>query len=302
MRLELPESYPFAHVLRGHRFGPGDPSTLCRNDLFEKALWTPEGPALLRLAFGSGVVQAEAHGEGGPGLLPWVPALLGAQDDPGDFHPGPLAARYRGWRDFRLSRAPWLAQTLVKVVLQQRVSWRDASRAYAGLVHRHGGPAPGSSRVLLPPSFRTLHRLGAGEFGAVGVENKRAATLREVAWRASRLDRLTQGEEVAAALDAIPGVGVWTREYTLGFALGWPDVVPLGDYNLPNSVAFALAAEARADDARMLELLEPYRGHRFRLLRLLMLAGISAPRRGPRMASSQALGQEGRRKRRTSSR
>jgi hypothetical protein len=33
----------------------------------------------------------------------------------------------------------------------------------------------------------------------------------------------------------------------------------------------------------MLELLEPYRGHRARVLRLLMLAGASAPRFGPRM-------------------
>ncbi|MGE0491662.1 MAG: DNA-3-methyladenine glycosylase [Vulcanimicrobiota bacterium] len=302
MKLELAKTFPFAHVLRGHRFGPGDPSTLCRDDLFEKAVWTPEGAGLLRLSFEDGLVRAQAHGPGRDWLLPWVPAILGGQDEPGDFHPGPLADRYRPWREFRLSRAPWLSATLVKVVLQQRVSWRDASRAFAGLVRRHGGPAPGSSRVLLPPSFRTIHRLGAAEFAAVGVENKRAATLREVGFRASRLDRLDGAQAVAAALDAIPGVGVWTRENTLGFALGCTDVVPLGDYDLPNSVAFALAGEARADDQRMLELLEPYRGHRFRILRLLMLAGITAPRRGPRMAPSQALGQEGSRPRRTSSR
>lgn len=302
MKLELANSFPFAHVLRGHRFGPGDPSTLCRGDLFEKAVWTPEGPGLLRLRWAEGAVEAEAHGPGGDWLLPWVPALLGSQDDPGEFHPGPLASRYRRWREFRLSRAPWLSHTLVQVVLQQRVSWRDAAQAFAGLVRRHGEPAPGSSRVLLPPSFRTMHRLGAAEFAAVGVENKRAATLREVGFRASRLDRLDGPEAVAAALDAIPGVGVWTRENALGLALGCADVVPLGDYDLPNSVAFALAGEARADDQRMLELLEPYRGHRFRILRLLMLAGISAPRRGPRMAPSRALGQEGSRQRRTSSR
>jgi hypothetical protein len=33
----------------------------------------------------------------------------------------------------------------------------------------------------------------------------------------------------------------------------------------------------------MLELLEPYRGHRGRVLRLLFAAGIEAPRYGPRL-------------------
>jgi hypothetical protein len=33
----------------------------------------------------------------------------------------------------------------------------------------------------------------------------------------------------------------------------------------------------------MLELLEPYRGHRARVIRLIGVAGIMAPRFGPRM-------------------
>ncbi len=49
-------------------------------------------------------------------------------------------------------------------------------------------------------------------------------------------------------------------------------------------VAWALAGEARGTDERMLELLEPYRGQRGRVLRLLELAGVRAPRYGPRMA------------------
>ena len=34
----------------------------------------------------------------------------------------------------------------------------------------------------------------------------------------------------------------------------------------------------------MLELLEPYRGHRYRVLRLIELSGLAPPRRGPRYA------------------
>ncbi|TME76348.1 MAG: hypothetical protein E6I46_06645 [Chloroflexi bacterium] len=57
----------------------------------------------------------------------------------------------------------------------------------------------------------------------------------------------------------------------------------LGDYHLPHQVAWALAGEPRATDDRMLELLEPYRGQRARVIRLLTLGGIQAPRFGPRM-------------------
>jgi 3-methyladenine DNA glycosylase/8-oxoguanine DNA glycosylase len=67
-------------------------------------------------------------------------------------------------------------------------------------------------------------------------------------------------------------------------ALGDADAVSVGDYHLPHMVGWALAGEARSSDARMLELLEPYRGHRGRVIRLLVMAGIGAPRYGPRRA------------------
>ena len=68
----------------------------------------------------------------------------------------------------------------------------------------------------------------------------------------------------------------------LGPVCGDDDAVPVGDYHIPNMVAFNLAGEARADDARMLALLEPFRGQRGRVIRLLGLAGRHAPAFGPR--------------------
>jgi hypothetical protein len=38
------------------------------------------------------------------------------------------------------------------------------------------------------------------------------------------------------------------------------------------------------DDDGLAELLEPYRGHRYRVQRLLQLAGVQRPRRGARLA------------------
>ena len=56
-----------------------------------------------------------------------------------------------------------------------------------------------------------------------------------------------------------------------------------GDYHGAQDIGFALTGE-RCDDAGLAELLEPFRGHRYRVQRLVELAGIRAPRRGPRMA------------------
>ena len=52
----------------------------------------------------------------------------------------------------------------------------------------------------------------------------------------------------------------------------------------PEQKADLKAEHFLADDARMLELLEPYRCHRRRVVLLLKGAGIKAPKYGPRHA------------------
>jgi 3-methyladenine DNA glycosylase/8-oxoguanine DNA glycosylase len=80
----------------------------------------------------------------------------------------------------------------------------------------------------------------------------------------------------------LPGIGPWTASIVRRLTFGDPDSVIVGDYNLPALVAWTLTGERRADDARMLELLEPFRGQRGRVQRLLTLAGARPPRRAPR--------------------
>ena len=66
-------------------------------------------------------------------------------------------------------------------------------------------------------------------------------------------------------------------------ALGDADAVSFGDYHVAKNITWALLGEARDDDV-LAELLEPYRGHRYRVQRLLELDGHFRPRRGPRMS------------------
>ena len=85
-------------------------------------------------------------------------------------------------------------------------------------------------------------------------------------------------------IEAFPGVGPWSAARVAMVALGDADAVPLGDYHFPHMVAWAFIRRPRGSDEQMLELLEPFAGHRGRVLRLLLAAGVSAPRYGPRMS------------------
>jgi 3-methyladenine DNA glycosylase/8-oxoguanine DNA glycosylase len=119
-------------------------------------------------------------------------------------------------------------------------------------------------------------------FHPFGVEQRRADTLRRAAALADRLERCADTVEATRRLTAIPGIGPWTAAEVVRIAYGDPDAVSVGDYHIPNTVAWALAGEPRGDDARMLALLEPFRGHRGRVCLLLEAAGVRAPAYGPR--------------------
>lgn len=233
---------------------------------------------------------ARAWGGGAAWTVERASALAGLADAPGGLEavPGRLGRLARRFRGLRLPRSPWVFDGLCEYVLQQRVTFRDAARAHGRLVKGLGAPSPGPPGLLLPLRPADWLRLRADEFRRAGVDEKRARTLRAAAREARRVDgafALPVGS-ARRVLASIPGCGPWTVEIAMGFVLGDPDAVPTGDLHLPGEVGWALAGEPRADDARMLALLEPFQGCRFRLLRTLLAAGLlvlgrAAPRRAP---------------------
>ena len=159
------------------------------------------------------------------------------------------------------------------VTLEQRVATREAWRNWRGLVHALGEPAPGPLLGLwVPPSPERMARTPYEVLHRFGVERRRADSIRRLAVVARRLEEAVSLplETAYRRLRAIPGVGPWTAAGTAMIALGDADAVALGDLHLPHMVTWALAGERRGSDARMLELLEPYRGHRARVVRLLL--------------------------------
>lgn len=247
---------------------------------------TPGGPVTLHLRVSSDSVEAEAWGAGGGWAMQHVPELLGFGDDPATFKPDlpllrDLHLRALGMR-FGATRSVF--EVLVPTILGQKVTTRESHRGYRRLVEAHGEPAPGPAELRLPPAPQVLAELPYYDFHPFGIERKRADIIRGVASRADRLEEIVgmSQDEAVRRLMAFDGIGPWTAAFVMATARGDADAVAVGDYHLPNMVAWALAGEPRGDDARMLELLEPYRGHRGRVIRLLKQAGMHAPKYGPR--------------------
>jgi 3-methyladenine DNA glycosylase/8-oxoguanine DNA glycosylase len=269
--------YDFDESLRFVPFGRYDPSCRRGPGQLWKAARTPDGPVTLQLARAKDGVVARAWGPGAAWALGHADALAGLRDDSSGFQgqPGAIATLARRGRGIRLPRSPWVFDGLTEYVLQQRVTFRDAARAHRRLVEALGAAAPGPPGLFLPLAPADWRCLADGDLRRAGIDGQRTRTLRAAARAARLVDSAFALDRAAArrALAAVTGCGPWTVEITMGFVLGDADAVPLGDLHLPHEVGRALAGEPRADDARMLELLEPFRGHRFRLLRLLLAAG-----------------------------
>jgi 3-methyladenine DNA glycosylase/8-oxoguanine DNA glycosylase len=252
-----------------------------------RASHTPDGPATLHLAVLSGGVEVEAWGPGAAWAASHAAALCGENDDSSGFRPREraLSELWRRRPGMRVSRSEAVFEALVPAVLGQKVTTEEAHASYWSLVAGLGEPAPGPVRLRVPPPAETLAHVPYWKLHRFGIERRRAEVIITAARSAKRLEE-TASMDMAAAwarLQAFRGVGVWTAAKVAVVALGDADAVPLGDYHLPHMVGYAFDGAARSTDERMLELLEPYRGHRSRVLRLLMLAGMSAPRFGPRV-------------------
>lgn len=259
--------------------GRGDPTMRVGPDGVWRATRTPDGPGAEHLTVRDGTVVVRAWGPGAEWLLDHAPDLVGEHDDEAGFtavHPV-VADAHRRVPGLRLTRSHAVVETLVPTVLEQKVIGKEARRSYAAMVRAISEPAPGPASLYLPPDPKAVAATPSWAFHRWGVERKRADTVRRACTVARRL------EEDAGRLTKLPGIGPWTAAEVARLALGDADAVSVGDFHLPHLVTWALAGESRGDDTRMLELLEPYRGHRGRVQRLLEVSGIGAPRYGPRL-------------------
>jgi len=280
-------------VIGGLHRGRGDPTF--RHDP-DGSIWrgirTPQGPSSLhlRVVAGSGV-EATAWGPGAQWVLESVPTMLGDLDDATGFvaHHRQVAQAARRFGGWRVPRTGLVLEAVIPSIVEQKVTGQEAVGSYRTLVHRFGERAPGEGGergLWVTPSAGAWARIPSWEWLRAGVDGARSATAVRAAGAAGRLEQCVglSWEQADQRLRAVPGIGVWTSAEVRHTALGDPDAVSFGDYHVAKNIGWALTGSEVDDDA-LAELLEPYAGHRYRVQRLLTLAGAVRPRRGPRMVA-----------------
>lgn len=285
--IRSPHPIDLARTLFPLRRGYGDPTTRIAAGEAVRAIRTPEGKATVHLLAQGDAIEAEAWGPGADQALARAPGLVGAEDDDAGFiplHPA-VADAWRHRRGVRITRTVSVLEVLIPAILEQKVTGVEARRTYSSMVRALGEPAPGPFEgLLLPPDPDRMAALPYFAFHPWGVERRRAELVRAVCERATRIESAagTSVEATCGLLSAFRGIGPWTVAEVARIALGDADAVSVGDYHVPHVVTWALAREPRGTDERMLELLEPYRGQRGRVQRLLEASGIGAPAFGPK--------------------
>lgn len=255
---------------------------------------TPDGRGALRIRRTRDDLIGEAWGEGSGWLLNRLGGIAGFDDDPASFvtdHPvlEPLRRTHPG---YRFGRTNLLYRELVISICAQRVTGTEATRAMRGLRRRFSDPAPGpNAGLLLPPDPEQMAAAPYHTFHDLHLEMRRAEVLRLASQHANRIDALasTNPVEAARVLESFQGVGPWSVAKTLAVSHGDPDQVAVGDFHFKHIVTHHLTGRDRGTDTEMLELLEPFRPHRGRVIRLLHTLGHE-PKFGPRMTPRDITG------------
>ncbi len=273
------------------RRGRADPTHRRTND---GALWRttvqPGGGATYCLTQrGLHEIACQAWGPGAEQVVAGLADLLGGRDLADGFEPGhPLlaesAARNPG---LRIPRTGRVVEALIPAVLEQKVSGKQAKQSFCDLVLRYGSSAPGPAPVgmRVPPSAEVWRRIPSWEWHRAGVGPQRSQTICRAMQHAPALERIVGSSpaDTARRLGALSGIGPWTIAEVSQRALGDGDALSVGDYHLSQYVGWALTGRPLDDDG-MVALLEPWRPHRYRVVRLLECSGYAKPRFGPRLS------------------
>ncbi len=267
--------------------GAHDPAQTEANGVIWRATRTPDGVATLAIRVERSRVRGAAWGPGAGWALDQLPRLCGDADDPDGFEPRHhelIAAVHDRHPGLRLGRTDLVFDALASAIFEQKVTGLQAFGAWRMILTWHGERAPGPTPkpMFAPPA--DWHLIPSWVWHRAGLEPPQARTVVAAARRRSSIERAASADaSFDRVLTSLPGVGAWTSAETRIRAFGDPDAVSVGDYHVAHEVGFALTGH-RVDDDGMLELLEPWRGHRQRVIRLIGLSGAREPRRGPRLA------------------
>lgn len=183
-------------------------------------------------------------------------------------------------RNLRIAGSGLVFVESVKAVLGQRITGRDAGLQWARLVRATSEPLDSQGFGLLHlPTPEAIMQLSSAAFHSLGIEERRARTIRQLADVARRghLDTVDTRAALAEKVSGLTGFGPWSIAVASAQAFGDTDALPVGDFHHKNTVTYALTGRARGTDDEMIRLLLPYAGWRWWVTRCLSL-DYRAPR------------------------
>ena len=122
---------------------------------------------------------------------------------------------------------------LCSSIMSQQLSTKVADVIYKRFISLYGGKEPTAQKILDTPS-ETLRGIGLSNAKVSYVKNV-AQFETESGMAAKKLNKMTD-EEVIEYLIVIKGVGRWTIEMLLMFALGREDVFAVDDLGIQNAM------------------------------------------------------------------
>jgi DNA-3-methyladenine glycosylase II len=149
-------------------------------------------------------------------------------------------------------------ETLVRSIVYQQVSGKAAASIYS----RVQSAMP---RGVTP---RTVLRFTTQELRALGLSQQKAAYILDLADRTQRRRVCFEGlcdladEQVIEQLTQVKGIGVWTAQMFLMFALKRPDVFPTADLGVRSAIRKAYNLSEMPKPRQMEEIAEPWRPYR----------------------------------------
>ena len=277
-------------AIRYQQRGRHDPTqTTAADGTIWRVTRTPEGIATTAIRAGLQTVRAAAWGPGAAWALDQLPRLCGADDDPDGFDASrhPLIDEvHRRRPGLRIGATDLVFDALVSAIFEQKVTGLQAFGAWRWIVTHHGEPAPGPTPRPMFATPADWRMIPSWAWHRAGLEPPQSRTIVAAARRRASIERAgvaaVTGDERDTVFTSLPGVGVWTSAETRIRSFGDPEAVSFGDYHVAHEVGYALTG-SRVDDDGMRELLEPWRGHRQRVIRLIGASGVVEPRRGPRL-------------------
>lgn len=148
--------------------------------------------------------------------------------------------------------------TLCRSVINQQLSNKAAAsilKKFKMLWPKKKFPTPQDVLKATPAKLRTA-----------GISAQKAGYLKDLARKfldgtinPKKFPRMSD-DEIIAHLTAVKGVGVWTAHMFLIFALGRPDVLPVGDLAIRRGFQKAYGLRTEPSETLMRELAAPHKG------------------------------------------